>query len=57
MRVDVPQTSAKVGLDALLARTEHLKEVAQVLIDYAGATGSVLLWETQLLNARQVPAA
>ena len=35
------------------ARTEHLKEVAQVLIDYAGATGSVLLWETQLLNAHK----
>src|SRR5216684_5942543 len=29
------------------ARTEHLKEVAQVLIDHAGATGSVLLWERQ----------
>ena len=35
------------------ARTEHLEAVAQVLIDYAGATGSVLLWETQLLNASQ----
>ena len=39
------------------ARTEHLGEVAQVLTDYAGATGSVLLWETQLLNASQGQAA
>ena len=35
------------------ARTEHLGEVAQVMIDHAGATGSVLLWETQLLGAPQ----
>src|SRR6202140_2666494 len=34
-------------------RTEHLAEVAQVMIDHAGATGSVLLWETQLLGAPQ----
>jgi len=33
------------------ARTEHLKEVSQVLIDYAGATGSALLWERQLLES------
>ena len=39
------------------ARPEHLAEVAQVLIDHAGATGSVLLWETQLLNAPQIQAA
>ncbi len=39
------------------ARTEHLKEVAQVLIDHAGATGSVLLWETQLLAAPQFKGA
>jgi hypothetical protein len=39
------------------ARTEHLEEVAQVLIDHGGATGSVLLWETQLLDAPQVEAA
>ena len=32
------------------ARTEHLKEVTQLLIEHAGATGSVLLWETQLLE-------
>ena len=35
------------------ARTKHLGEVAQVMIDHAGATGSVLLWETQLLGAPQ----
>src|SRR5579862_6574126 len=33
------------------ARTEHLGEVAQVLIDHAGASGSVFLWEMQLLGA------
>src|SRR5216683_2054807 len=32
------------------ARTEHLGEVAQLFIDHAGATGSVFLWETQLLG-------
>jgi len=36
------------------ARTEHLGEVAQLFIDHAGATGSVFLWETQLLGAPQV---
>ena len=39
------------------ARTEHLAEVAQVMIDYAGATGSVFLWETQLLRAPQFKGA
>jgi nicotinamidase-related amidase len=39
------------------ARTEHLGEVAQVLIDHAGASGSVLLWETQLLGAPQFKGA
>src|SRR5216684_1381475 len=38
------------------ARIEHLAAVAQVLIDHAGATGSVLLWETQLLDVPQVNA-
>src|ERR1700740_839710 len=33
--------------------TEHLGEVAQLFIDYAGATGSAFLWETQLLGASQ----
>jgi nicotinamidase-related amidase len=33
------------------ARTEHLGEVVQLLIDHAGASGSVLVWETQLLSA------
>jgi nicotinamidase-related amidase len=35
------------------ARTEHLGEVAQIFIDHAGATGSALLWEMQLLRASQ----
>jgi nicotinamidase-related amidase len=35
------------------ARTERLGEVAQLFIDHAGATGSVFLWETQLLAASQ----
>src|SRR6266567_2502189 len=39
------------------ARTERLGEVAQVLIDHAGATGSVFLWETQLLGAPQLKDA
>src|SRR6266576_1173477 len=33
------------------ARTERLGEVAQLFIDHSGATGSVFLWETQLLGA------
>jgi nicotinamidase-related amidase len=32
------------------ARTEHLAAVSQLLIDHAGATGSALLWEMQLLE-------
>ncbi len=39
------------------ARTEHLKEVAQVLIDHAGATGAALLWERQLLETPQIETA
>jgi nicotinamidase-related amidase len=39
------------------ARTEPLGEVAQIFIDHAGATGSALLWETQLLRASQGKAA
>src|SRR5467141_5123906 len=39
------------------ARTEHLKEVAQVLMDHAGATGSALLWERQLLETPQIKSA
>jgi len=33
------------------ARTEHLGEVAELFVDYAGATGSASLWERQLLGA------
>ena len=39
------------------ARTEHLAEVAQIMIDHAGATGSVFLWETQLLGETQFKGA
>src|SRR5216684_1850356 len=39
------------------ARTAHLGEVAQLFIDHAGATGSVFLWETQLLGASQSKSA
>ena len=39
------------------ARTEHLGEVAQLLSDHAGATGAVLLWESQLLGAPQARGA
>ena len=39
------------------ARTEHLGEVAQLLIDHAGASGSVLVWETQLLGGRESTGA
>ena len=38
-------------------RTEHLAEVAQVLIDHTGASGSVLMWEMQLLGAPQFQGA
>src|ERR1700746_3166579 len=41
------------GLQRDWARTEHLGEVAQLFVDHAGATGSVFLWETQLLGASQ----
>ncbi len=39
------------------ARTEPLGEIAQIFIDHAGATGSALLWEMQLLGASQGKAA
>ena len=39
------------------ARTEHLEEVAQVLIDHGGASGSVFQWEMQLLGATQFKGA
>src|ERR1700686_4107273 len=31
------------------ARTERLGEVAELFVDYGGATGSAFLWETQLI--------
>jgi len=36
------------------ARTEHLAEVAQVFIDNGGASGSVFMWEMQMLGAPQL---
>ena len=39
------------------ARTEHLGEVAQVLIDHGGASGSAFQWEMQLLGASQFKGA
>ena len=39
------------------ARTEHLGEVAQIMLDHAGASGSVLAWEMQLLGAPQFKGA
>src|SRR5258705_2781530 len=38
------------------ARTENLKEVAQVFLDHGGAAGSVLAWEIQLLGPPQFKA-
>jgi len=35
------------------ARTEPLGEIAQIFIDHAGATGSAVLWEMQLLRLSQ----
>ena len=39
------------------ARTAKLPEVAQILFDHAGASGSVLGWEMQLLHATEVKGA
>src|SRR5438445_4254779 len=41
------------GLRRDWARTERLGEVAQLFIEHAGASGSALVWETQLLGAPQ----
>jgi nicotinamidase-related amidase len=35
------------------ARTQYLPEVAKIFADHGGATGSVLAWETQLLQANE----
>ena len=35
------------------ARTEGLSEVVQLFRDHAGAAGSVLAWEMQLLRAKE----
>jgi nicotinamidase-related amidase len=39
------------------ARTATLTEVAQIMFDHAGATGSVLGWEMQLMHATEVKGA
>src|SRR5580704_13360086 len=39
------------------ARTERLGAVAQIFRDHAGATGSVIMWEMQLLRASEVKGA
>jgi nicotinamidase-related amidase len=39
------------------ARTERLGEVAQLFVEHAGATGSVFLWETQLLATPKLKGA
>src|SRR5258708_17371474 len=39
------------------ARTEHLKEVAQELIDHAGATGAALLGKRELVATPQIKSA
>lgn len=39
------------------ARREHVGEVVQLLIDHAGAAGSVLVWETELLGTRRAKGA
>ena len=38
------------------ARTAKLTEVAQILFDHGGASGSVLVWEMQLLQTKEVRA-
>src|SRR5882762_5773494 len=39
------------------ARRERSEEVAQLFLDHAGAAGSVLAWEMQLLRAKRVEGA
>jgi nicotinamidase-related amidase len=39
------------------ARTQYLPEVAKIFADHGGATGSVLAWEMQLLQASEVKGA
>ena len=49
--------SLAVRAAATGARTELLREVAQIMIDHARRTGSGLPWEMQLLGASQGKAA
>jgi len=39
------------------ARTAKLSEVAQILLDHGGASGSVFGWEMQLLSATEPKGA
>ena len=51
--IAVDSSGAAYVTESAGPRTERLGEVARLLIDHAGATGSVFLWETQLLAASQ----
>jgi nicotinamidase-related amidase len=39
------------------ARTQYLGDVAKIFAERAGATGSALAWEMQLLHASEVKSA
>ena len=39
------------------ARTQYLGDVAKIFAERAGATGSALAWEMQLLHANEVKGA
>jgi hypothetical protein len=39
------------------ARTQYLGELGKIFVDRAGATGSAIAWETQLLHASTVRSA
>ena len=39
------------------ARTDHLGEVSQILLDHAGGSAAAIAWELQLLQAKEVKSA
>ena len=39
------------------ARRDHLGDLVQLLIDHAGASGSVFIWQTEMLGAGQAKSA
>ncbi|ASY59347.1 Small molecule metabolism (plasmid) [Sinorhizobium sp. CCBAU 05631] len=45
-----PQASLANGRDC--ARTEHVEELTEILIQHFGGSGIAFLWEQQLLNTR-----